>query len=75
MDTRGRPQSTKTHQWIWPHENKRQTDSYREKEEDLCGDFVILMLGSELSREKHSFSVPSTGKTSLQWGGKGGNLL
>lgn len=68
MDTRGRPQSTKTHQWIWPHENKRQTDSYREKEEDLCGDFVILMLGSELSWEKHSLSVPSTKKKPLYSG-------
>lgn len=51
MDTRGRPHCTKTHQWIWPHENKRQTYSYRKKEEELCGDFVILMLDCELSWE------------------------
>lgn len=75
MDTRSRPHFTKTHQWIWPHENKTQTYFYRKKEEELYGDFVILMLGCELSWEKHSPSVPSTRKTSVLWGRKGGNLL
>lgn len=64
MHTRGRPHSTKTQQWIWPHENKRQTYSYGEKDEELCGDFVIFTWGCELSWEKHSPSVPSTRKTS-----------